>query len=124
MRYDFGVTDLVRRALAVNQAFLALGNEQFEADGARFVRNRSIPDVRDSNHVAHVTASTPEEIDRLLARAEREFADLRYPQTRRSRCTRRWASDRSPSSAATGRRSRPRARHCRELNINVPLPAG
>ncbi len=76
MRYDVRVTDLIRRALAVNQAFLALGNERFEAEGAVFVRNRSLPAVRDCNHVAHVTASTPEEIDRLLARVEREFDGL------------------------------------------------
>src|SRR3990172_7969372 len=68
--------DLVRRALAVNQALLALGNEVFEAEGATFVRNRSAPSIRDANHVAHVTASTPEEIDRLLARVEREFAAI------------------------------------------------
>jgi GNAT superfamily N-acetyltransferase len=62
------------KALAVNQALLALGNERFEADGATFTRNRSLPQIRDANHVAHVTASTPDEIDRLLARVEREFA--------------------------------------------------
>lgn len=78
MRYDVSVTDLIRRALAVNQAFLALGNERFEAEGAVFVRNRSLPAVRNCNHVAHVTASTSEEIDRLLARVEREFAGLPY----------------------------------------------
>lgn len=70
--------DLARRALAANQALLALGNEQFGPDGAMFVRNRSVPEIRDANHVAHVTASMPEEIDRLLARVEREFADLPY----------------------------------------------
>lgn len=78
MRYDVPMTDLARRALAVNQALLALGNEVLQADGAVFVRNRSLPAVRDANHVVHVTASTPEEIDRLLARVEREFAHLSY----------------------------------------------
>lgn len=78
MRYDLPMTDLARRALAVNQAMLALGNEVFEADGATFVRNRSLPEIRDSNHVAHVTASAPQEIDRLLARVEREFAGFRH----------------------------------------------
>ncbi len=34
MRYDIAVSELVRQALEVNQAFLALGNELFEADGA------------------------------------------------------------------------------------------
>ena len=78
MRYDVPVTNLARRALAVNQAFLALGNERFEAEGAVFVRNRSLPAERNCNHVAHVTAATPEEIDRLLARLGREFAGLPY----------------------------------------------
>jgi GNAT superfamily N-acetyltransferase len=76
MRYDFGVTDLIRRALDVNQALLALGCERFEADGAAFVRNRSVPEIRDANHATHVEASTPDEIERLLARAEREFAGV------------------------------------------------
>jgi ribosomal protein S18 acetylase RimI-like enzyme len=65
--------DASRRALAVNQALLALGNEWFEADGGTFVRNRSMPEIRDANHVANVTAATPKEIDRLLARVEDEF---------------------------------------------------
>ncbi len=66
--------DLTRRALAVNQALLALGHETFEAGGALFVRDRAVPRIRDANHVTAVTASTPQEVDRLLARAEREFA--------------------------------------------------
>lgn len=68
------MTDLAHQALDVNQAMLALGNEVFEAEGATFVRNRALSDIRDSNHVSHVSAATPEEIGRLLARVEREFA--------------------------------------------------
>jgi len=68
--------EVVRRALAVNQALLALGNEVFEAEGAAFVRNRDAPAIRDSNHVANVRARTPEEIDRLLARVDREYAGV------------------------------------------------
>ncbi len=66
---------LTRRAQAVNQAYLALGNEQFDADGGSFVRNREVPEVRDSNHVTRITASSPAEIDRLFVRVEREFTD-------------------------------------------------
>jgi GNAT superfamily N-acetyltransferase len=66
--------DLARRALEVNEAQYALANECFDADGARFIRNTTTPAVRDANHVSHVTASTPEEIDRLLSRVEREYA--------------------------------------------------
>lgn len=68
------MTDIARTALAAVRGFHALGNERFEADGATFIRNRTVSDIRDANHVAHVTASTPQEIDRLLARVEREFA--------------------------------------------------
>jgi GNAT superfamily N-acetyltransferase len=68
------MSDLLRRALAVNQSMFALGNETFEADGGVFVRNRDLPLMRDANHVAQVTARAPAEIDRLLARVEREFA--------------------------------------------------
>ena len=70
-------TKLIRRALAVNEANLALGHETFFADGAMFVRNAAAPDIRDANHVAHVVAATPNEIDKLLRRVEEEFAG--YP---------------------------------------------
>jgi GNAT superfamily N-acetyltransferase len=60
-------------ALDVDAANLALGHETFEACGATFVRNRSYPLIYDANHVDAVTASTPDQIDRLLARVEREY---------------------------------------------------
>jgi GNAT superfamily N-acetyltransferase len=66
--------DLARRALAVNQANLVLGHETFVADGATFVRDTEYPRLYVANHVANVTASTPDEIERLLARVETEFA--------------------------------------------------
>jgi GNAT superfamily N-acetyltransferase len=72
------MTDLSRRAIAVFQAHQALGNEQFQADGATFVRNRDIPGVWDANHVTQVTASTPDAIERLLARVEREYAGFAH----------------------------------------------
>jgi GNAT superfamily N-acetyltransferase len=67
-----------RTALAVNEAFHALGNQRFEADGAIFIRNREIPAIWDANHVMQVTASTPEAIERLLERVEREYAGFRH----------------------------------------------
>lgn len=67
-------SNLARRALAVNQANLALGHEVFPADGASFVRDLRFPRVYDANHIADVTAATPDEIERLLARADVEFA--------------------------------------------------
>jgi GNAT superfamily N-acetyltransferase len=68
--------DFARRALAVSQAWFGFGNERFEADGATFMRNRAIPAIRDANHVTEITASTPEEVERLFARVEREFAGI------------------------------------------------
>jgi GNAT superfamily N-acetyltransferase len=64
---------LARTALRVNSELLALGHEQFEAEGAMFVRNRAIPAIRDANHVTKVTARTEAEIDALLWRVEIEF---------------------------------------------------
>ncbi len=72
------MTDAALSAIAVVDAFRALGNERSEAEGAVFIRNREIPDIWEANHVAHVTASTPDEIDRLLAQVEREFAGCRH----------------------------------------------
>ena len=54
------------------------GEERFEAEGALFVRNRSIPDRYYANHVEQVTASTPEEIARLSERVEVEFEGFRH----------------------------------------------
>ncbi len=66
--------DFIRKALATNAANLALGHEVFDADGARFVRDRAVPDIRDANHVTRIDVSSDDEIVRLLARAECEFA--------------------------------------------------
>ena len=65
---------VARAALRTNAATLALGHDVFTADGGTFVRNEAYPAIRDANHVAHITAATPEQIDALLARAEHEFA--------------------------------------------------
>jgi ribosomal protein S18 acetylase RimI-like enzyme len=55
---------------------LGLGHEVFDADGARFVRDRRLPDIWEANRVTAVTAASHAAIDRLLARAEREYAEL------------------------------------------------
>ena len=52
--------------------------EHFEAQGAVFIRNRSIPDKYDANHVEQITASTPEEIAHLSERVEVEFEGFRH----------------------------------------------
>jgi len=72
------MSDLGRRALAVVQGNLALGHEVFEADGATFVRNRQLSSIWDANHVANVTTSEPADVDRLLARIEREYAGFHH----------------------------------------------
>lgn len=64
------------RALDVNAANLALGHGVFEAEGATFVRSRAYPRIHDANHVRDVTASSPEAIDRLLVRVERDYEDI------------------------------------------------
>ena len=66
------------RTLRVNDANLALGHEVFEAAGATFVRDTRFPDIHDANHVTHGTASTPDEIDSVLERVEREYTHCRH----------------------------------------------
>lgn len=66
--------ELTRRAFATDHAFMALGHATFEAEGASFVRNPAHPDVYDANHVRAVRAATVDEVECLLARADREFA--------------------------------------------------
>lgn len=70
--------ELAARVLRVNYALLALGHEVFEAEGATFVRDRRFARIYDANHVRDITASTPEEIDRLVARADREYAHCNH----------------------------------------------
>lgn len=68
--------ELASRALDVNAANLALGHEMFEAEGARFVRNRLFPRIYDANHVSHITAASGPEIERLLARVDTEYQGI------------------------------------------------
>ena len=63
---------------AIDEFPIYAGGERFEADGAVFVRNRSIPDKYYANHVEQVTASTPDEIARLSERVEAEFEGFRH----------------------------------------------
>ncbi len=65
--------DLIARAIDVDQANLALGHEVWRTPYATFVRNLSYPIIYDANHATGVTASSPDEIEELLALAEREF---------------------------------------------------
>ena len=66
--------DLAASALDVDTALMAHRCEQFEADGALWIRDREFPSIYDANHVTRVSASSPAEIDRLLARMDTEYA--------------------------------------------------
>lgn len=76
------VIDAALGALTVTFDWMALGCEHFQADGGSFIRNRSLPLIRDCNQLTDVTAATEEEIERLLARVEREFEGFPYRQFR------------------------------------------
>jgi GNAT superfamily N-acetyltransferase len=65
--------DLLRRVCETNFGYLALGNVTFEAHGARFIRNDTTPRRHDSNCVNLIRSDSPDELDLMLARAEREF---------------------------------------------------
>jgi len=66
--------DLLQRVCATVHGFMQAGNEVFAAEGATFVRNRTCPRRYDANHITDVHTDTPDAIERLLARADREFA--------------------------------------------------
>jgi GNAT superfamily N-acetyltransferase len=72
--------DVVRRAIAVDQANRSYGAEQFTACGATFVRSRSLPIIHDLNHVAEARAADPAALDALMARVEHEFAGCAHRQ--------------------------------------------
>ncbi len=71
-------SELLRRVCETVAGYLAVGNETFDADGARFVRSRAWPRRYDANHVTQMRCETAREIDRLFARADREFSDYDY----------------------------------------------
>ena len=68
------MTDWGRAAIRVDQVHEALGHRVSEVAGAVFVTNPALPDIHTANYARSVTAGSPDEIDALLARAEREFA--------------------------------------------------
>ncbi|MYB50081.1 MAG: GNAT family N-acetyltransferase [Dehalococcoidia bacterium] len=70
------LADRVDRAIDAFPSYV--GEERFEAEGAIFVRDRSIPDKYYANHVEQVTVSTPQEIARLIDRVEVEFKGFRH----------------------------------------------
>jgi GNAT superfamily N-acetyltransferase len=69
------VTDWGRVAIRVDQEHEALGHRTVKAAGAVFVTNPELPDIHVANYARSVRADSPDEIEGVLARAEREFAD-------------------------------------------------
>jgi GNAT superfamily N-acetyltransferase len=74
--------ELARRVHETLDGYLALGNEVIDERLARFVRNPRAPQIYDANHVDRVRASTDDEIDRVLTRAEALFAHCTHRQFR------------------------------------------
>ncbi len=70
-------TDLISRACETAARYLALGNECFDARGARFVRNRNTPNRYDANHIGLIRSAAGE-LEAMLRRADEEFADFGY----------------------------------------------
>jgi hypothetical protein len=69
---------LFARACETIEAYLALGNERFEACGATFIRNRATPTRYDANTIVLIRDAT--RVDELLQRADVEYAHLPYRQ--------------------------------------------
>ena len=67
-------TDLLRLVCETNFAYLAQGNDRFEAHGASFIVNTRTPRRYDSNGVGLIRTASPAALESLLARAESEFA--------------------------------------------------
>ena len=73
-----GDTDLIDRVHDTTAGYLALGCEVFEAEGGRFVRDRAHPSIWDANHVSHIRCESEAQLERLLARADIEYAGSRH----------------------------------------------
>ncbi len=69
---------LTDRALAADAGYFALGNEVFEHLGAKFLRNRTSPDIYDANHVADARPTTPAQIEEFLVAIDREFDAVKH----------------------------------------------
>ncbi len=71
------IDDLTRLALAVNYDNLALGHAITRVSNATLVHDERLPLIYDANFVKDVKASTPGEIDALLARVEETYTHTR-----------------------------------------------
>jgi GNAT superfamily N-acetyltransferase len=69
-------TDLIRRVCETSYAYLALGNERWQAGRASFVRNRMTPRRYDANMTGLVRAEAARDIDAVFREMERAFEGL------------------------------------------------
>jgi GNAT superfamily N-acetyltransferase len=70
--------NLLGRVCETNFAYLALGNERFEANGASFIVNPKTPHRHDANGIGLVRSETPAEIESLVTRAEDVYAGFSH----------------------------------------------
>lgn len=70
--------ELAAKVLHLDAQLMSMGCERFEAEGATWVRDRQFPDVYDANHISAISATTADGVDRILARAESEYAHCNH----------------------------------------------
>ena len=68
--------DLIRRVCETSNAYLALGNERWQAHGATFIRNLGTPRRYDSNTVGLIRAESPEDVAGVFAEMERRYEGM------------------------------------------------
>lgn len=68
---------LIERVCRTAAGYLELGNEAFDADGARFVRNSATTRRYDANHV-HLIRADGDDFARVLTRADETYGALPY----------------------------------------------
>lgn len=66
---------LTLRATRTEAAYYELGNQVEEGPTARFVSNPDTPSVWDNNCATRIRASTPAEVEELMAEMERRYRD-------------------------------------------------
>jgi GNAT superfamily N-acetyltransferase len=74
------MSELIPRAYETLEAWLALGHESIERAGARFVRERRMPEIYDANLAARVRAESEAEIDAVFEAAEAIYAGFGHRQ--------------------------------------------
>ena len=70
--------DLAAKVLDADAGLMALGCEQFDGDGATWVRDRQFPSIYDANHVTRASVTSAIDVDRLLDRVEVEYAHCKH----------------------------------------------